>query len=312
MSAMRGVSVVIPTWNGAGLLRENLPPLRDALLRWGGPWELIIVDDCGSDDSDAVVAELCPEALLLRNQVNSGFSRTCNAGFARATQPVVLCLNNDVRVTDGFLAPLLAHFDDDSVFAVTPNIVVEHEGRNQGIVRCLYGKGNLKGSFALRDEQSPVRENLYAIGACVAYDRQKLELLGGYAAELYTPYLFEDVDLSYRAWKRGWRSLYDPAGTVYHLSSATINRQGKRRKRTIYFSNRFVFHWANLTDRLLLGKHLFFAMLHLMFCWIWGDLVYYRAFGMALGRLPQIRDARRRAAGQQRLSDAEIMRRTQG
>ena len=311
MSCCPGVSVVIPTWNGASLLTDNLPPLRQALQEWGGTWELIIVDDAGQDTTAQVVQECCPEARLVRNEQNSGFSRTCNAGFQLATQPVVLCLNNDVRVSVGFLAPMLAHFDDSSVFAVTPNIIVEHEQRNQGIVRGLYGKGNLKGSFAVADECSPVRENLYAIGACVAYDRNKLTELGGYASELYTPYLFEDVDLSYRAWKRGWKSLYEPAGTVWHLSSATINTQGKRKKRTIYFCNRFVFHWANLTDPGFLFRNIFFTVLHLMFCWLWFDLVYYRAFLMALGKLDVIRTARRENGLLQRLSDSDILRRTE-
>lgn len=311
MSRSPGVTVVIPTWNGAALLADNLPPLRQALNAWGGAWEVIVVDDAGQDETAEVVQRCCPEAILLRNEKNSGFSLTCNAGFAQAVHPVVLCLNNDVRVSDGFLAPLLRHFDDQSVFAVTPDIIVEHEQRNQGIVMGLYGKGNLKGSFASAEKKSAVRENLYAIGACVAYDRDKLMQLGGYAADLYTPYLFEDVDLSYRAWKRGWRSLYEPGGAVRHLSSATINRQGKRKKRTIYFCNRFVFHWANLTDAGFLLKNFFFTILHLMFCWLWLDLVYYRAFGMAVARIGAIRKVRLANAPYRRLSDGEILRRTQ-
>lgn len=311
MSAANGVSVVIPTWNGAGLLAANLPPLRRALNDWGGKWEIIIVDDAGQDDTARVVAECCPEARLLRNETNSGFSRTCNAGFAVSSYPLLLCLNNDVLVTDGFIGPMIGHFEDSSVFAVTPNIIVEHEGRNQGIVRGLYGKGNLKGSFASADESSGVRENLYAIGACVTYDREKLRQLGGYGADLYTPYLFEDVDLSYRAWKRGWKSLYEPRGTVFHQSSATINRQGKRKKRTIYFCNRFVFHWANLTDRDFLLKNIFFTFLHLMFCWMWLDLVYYRAFSMAVGRMGAIIQARTENRRHLAMGDGEILKRTE-
>jgi GT2 family glycosyltransferase len=311
MNEPRGVSIVIPTWNGASLLAENLPSLRQALKAWGGKWELVIVDDAGQDETARVVQEYFPEAQLVRNDSNSGFSRTCNAGFALVSQAVVLCMNNDVRVSDGFLAPMLAHFDDPSVFAVTPNIIVEHEQRNQGIVRGLYGKGNLKGSFGSADEFSPVRENLYAIGACVAYDREKLLLLGGYSAELYTPYLFEDVDLSYRAWKRGLKSLYEPGGTVWHLSSATINRQGKRKKRTIYFCNRFIFHWSNLTEPVFLFKNIFFTILHLMFCWLWLDLIYYRAFVMALARIGAIRQARDENRRHERISDTEILQRTE-
>ena len=64
-----------------------------------------------------------------------------------ARYPVAFCINTDVRVESGMVAPVLRHFADESVFAVTPNILVEREGLNQGIVRGLYGKGFPQGKY---------------------------------------------------------------------------------------------------------------------------------------------------------------------
>lgn len=303
------LSIVMPNYNGETLLAENLPPLISAMERWGGEWELIVVDDCSADGSRELLRRDFPAIQLLCNDVNLGFSGTCNRGMAAARFPLVLCINTDVLVEQGFIAPLLEHFSDSSLFAVTPNILAASEGKNQGIVHALYGKGFIKGGFSTLQEQQPLRENLYAIGACVVYDLEKFRALGGYS-ELYSPYLFEDVDLSYRAWKRGWRSIYDPRTTVHHQSSATINTQGKRRKRRIYFRNRFLFHWVNLNDRGMMATHAAFVLLRLCVSFLWGDFNYYASFFSAVRRLGKVRALREQEQGHAILGDRQVLDRT--
>lgn len=311
MADISGVSVVIPNYNGARLLRENLPSVIRAVEEWGGPHEIIVVDDCSRDDSVAVVAEICPSVRLLVNESNLGFAGSCNRGMAAVRYPVAFCINTDVRVEPDLVSPVIRHFADRDVFAVTPNILAEREGKNQGIVKALYGKGFIKGGFAPLDARSEARDNLYAIGACVAYDMEKFRALGGYD-EIYTPYLFEDVDLSYRAWKRGWRSLYEPGATVYHYNSATIGQAGRRRKRTVYFRNRFLFHWLNLTDGRLIALNLLHTALRLAVSFLWLDIPYYMAFLGALGRLGQVMRRRKADKSGNLLADVEILRKTAG
>ncbi|HLO24484.1 MAG TPA: glycosyltransferase family 2 protein [Geobacteraceae bacterium] len=306
-----GISIVIPNYNGEGLLRENLPSIIAALEQWGGEHELIVVDDCSTDGSCLLIREAFPHVTLIVNTVNMGFSKTCNIGMGKVRYPVALCVNNDVKAAPDLIAPLVRHFADDDVFAVTPNILAEREGRNQGIVYGLYGKGFLKGGFAPLEERCGVRENLYAIGACVAYDMAKFRALGGYA-EIFTPYLFEDVDISYRAWKRGWKSVYEPGATVYHYSSATIGKTKKRHKRTIYFRNRFLFHWINLTDQSFMLSNLLHTTLRLAVSFLWFDFPYYAAFWGALCRLGHAMELRKTVKAHLSLGDAEILRRTAG
>jgi GT2 family glycosyltransferase len=141
------------------------------------------------------------------------------------------------------------------------------------------------------------------------YDLAKFRALGGYS-ELYSPYLFEDVDLSYRAWKRGWKSIYDPRTTVHHLSSATINKLGKRRKRRIYFRNRFLFHWVNLTDRTMMATHAAYVLMRLSVSFLWGDFNYYVSFFAALQRLDQVKKLREQEKTYAVLGDRQILART--
>ena len=305
-----GLSIIMPNYNGASLLADNLPPLLRALRLWGGLWELIVIDDASTDESCELIRTTFPEVTLLSNQTNLGFSATCNHGMRNAHFPLALCINTDVLVEENFIAPLLQHFNDSSVFAVTPNVLAASEGKNQGIVRGQCGKGFIRGGFAALDERLPVRENIYAVGACVIYDLSKFRELGGYL-EIYSPYLFEDVDISYRAWKRGWRSIYEPRSTVHHLSSATISKQGKQKKRRIYFRNRFLFHWINTTDYDILLKQQMYTVVRLLFSFLGADFIYYAAFWGALQRFPEARRYRNIEMTQRKLTDRQVLQRTQ-
>ncbi len=311
MLSQPGISVVIPNYNGAKLLGENLPSIIAVLEEWGGAWELIVVDDASSDESTTLLKERFPQVGVIVNPRNLGFAGSCNAGMATARFSVALCVNNDVQAEAGLIAPLLRHFADSDVFAVTPNILAEREGRNQGIVDALYGKGFIKGGFAPLDKRCAERANLYAVGACVAYDMKKFRALEGYA-EIYTPYLFEDVDISYRAWKRGWKSVYEPGATVYHYSSATIAKAGKRRKRRIYFRNRFLFHWINLSDPPFIFRNIIHTMLRLTVSFLWFDFAYYGSFFGALRHVAQVRRIRGTEKGLRKFTDGDILRLTSG
>lgn len=304
-----GISIVIPNYNGEQLLRENIPSIFAAVEQWQGPAEVIIVDDCSADGSCSLIREMFPAARLLVNAKNSGFSKTCNVGMAAARFPILLCINTDVRVEPDLLVTLAPHFTDQELFAVTPRVIVEREGKNQGAVFGRCSGGFIKGSFASAENELPERENLYAVGACVAYDAEKFRALGGYS-EIYSPYLFEDVDISYRAWKRGWKSVYDPTATVWHYSNATLGKVKRHTNKVIYYRNRFIFHWINISDPSVLFWNMLNTLLRLMFSFLLLKFYYYEAFLGALKRRDAIAEIRRKEKTFRMLSDDEIFRRT--
>jgi GT2 family glycosyltransferase len=303
-----GISVVIPNYNGEQLLGEYLPSVLKAVERWDGDVEVIIVDDCSRDESCRVIRENFPSVRLLVNPRNLGFSATCNAGMREARFPILLCVNTDVRVEEDLLAVLAGCFTDPDLFAVTPRVIVEREGKNQGVSFGRFSRGFLKGAFAAASEPVPDRENLYAVGACVAYDAEKFRALGGYS-EIYTPYLFEDVDISYRAWKRGWKSVYTADATVWHYSNATLAKAKRRLNKTIYFRNRFIFHWVNLSDPAFVARNALNTTFRLLVSWIWLNFVYYQAFFAALSKRKEIAALRRAERAHRVLGDAEVLNR---
>lgn len=306
-----GFSIVIPNYNGEQLLRENLPSVFAAVKQWHGNAEVIIVDDCSTDGSCQLMKDIFPEARLLVNPQNVGFSRTCNVGMASAKYSILLCINTDVEVEADLLSLLAPHFTDPELFAVSPRIIVEREGKNQGAVIAAYRRGFVRGGFIGMKDELPVRENLYAVGACAAYDTRKLQALKGYC-ELYSPFLFEDADIAYRAWKRGWKSIYEPAATVWHYSNATLGKDKAKllRNHVIYFRNRFIFHWINLSDPSYVARNAFTILYRLSISFLWFNFTYYKAFWEAVQYWKGIQAVRRTERPHRKFSDAEILRRT--
>jgi GT2 family glycosyltransferase len=86
------------------------------------------------------------------------------------------------------------------------------------------------------------------VGCCFLCPRALWDDLGGYA-EAFAPFLWEDVDLSYRAWRRGRRIVHVPAAVCHHEGSATLREQRTLAEReTVGFRNRALFHLRSLRD----------------------------------------------------------------
>ncbi len=122
------ISVVIPTWKGRRLLEAYLPSVLVAVDVYGKErgreTEIITVEDAGGDDTIAWLRDqYAGRIILLKHQRNLGFAAACQTGFEAAQYPIVLLLNNDVRLRPDCLAPLVKHFMDPQVFAVTGKLL---------------------------------------------------------------------------------------------------------------------------------------------------------------------------------------------
>src|SRR3990172_4378743 len=112
-------SIVIPNWNGKDLLEKFLPSVVAAC---GPSDEIIVVDNASSDGSAQFLRQHFPQVRILEMDRNLGFGGGSNAGVRAASHPVVVLLNNDMRMAPGCLPALLAGFTDRDVFAVSTQI----------------------------------------------------------------------------------------------------------------------------------------------------------------------------------------------
>ena len=310
-------SIVIPNYNGRNLLKDNLPYLNVAAKRYAGRTELIVVDDASTYNSIEYLERHFPDIRTIKIDANVGFAEACEAGIRAARYDIVIMLNTDVRVTEDFIVPLMAHFSDESVFAVSA--MSFGDGRN--IPRELakvpfFKRGHLKFVsaqnpdliHAVTEQDSSPIYTFYAVGAHCAIDKQKYFSLGDFD-NLYYPFYWKDVDLCYRAWKHGWKSTFEPKSNVYHTLSGPIHSENHLSyKANIIKRNRLLFLWKNITSiKYLYLSHLLPVLIRSCFGMLVLDFNFYRVLFSALLRLPQARRCRKleRRRGQQ-LSDERI------
>lgn len=332
-----GVSIVIPTWNGLELLKQFLPSVIQAAHRYYAPTEIIIVDDGSTDDTigwlasegfvEAQKAEIAvateagsraaPHTALkfLRNESNRGFGETCNRGVETAACPLVFLLNNDVEVAPDSIAPLVENFDDAQVFSAHCHVFNFESGQE-----CGTGKlgGFSKGFIRVHRSYVPANGSelkqsrhalysMFASGGSAMFDRRKFLELGGFDA-LLLPAYWEDVEISYRAWKRGYTVLYEPRSVVRHRISSTMRKANQRRMRRIQQRNRIIYHWINLHDVRLIRSHVLWVILLTLTAPLRLKFGYLLSVFAALKRLPAIRKRRREEKAFAKRSDRDLFR----
>ena len=154
-------------------------------------------------------------------------------------------------------------------------------------------------------EEAPV-PTFYASGGASAYAKEKYLTLGGFD-ELYYPFYWEDTDLSYRAWKQGWKVFYQPQSVVYHKHQGTIGKAFKQSYiKEIYYRNRLLFIWRNVTNPLYLTQHLLWLLPHLIGTVLIGKLYYVKGFLLAIKNVGMIWELRKREKQSHQRNDFEI------
>lgn len=309
------LSIVIPNYNGEQILGKNLVKVLSAIEGYSmGSVELIIVDDASSDSSIKIIEDFIDknqknskvDIKLLKStkNKNEGFSSNVNKGVAASSGGIVVLLNSDVIPNKNFVNPLIKHFEDEKVFAVG----CMDESLENGMI-ILRGRGVGKWDKGLLVHSAgdlSKTDTLWVSGGSGAFRRSIWDKLGG-LDEIYNPFYWEDIDLSYRALKSGYITLFEKSSVVRHEHDEGIIKkkyQPARIKRIVY-RNQFIFAWKN-SDFGTLISHLFWLPYHLLTAIFSKDFSLISGFILALGRLPRIINSRKRARKHFIKSDKEI------
>ncbi|MEK7501891.1 MAG: glycosyltransferase family 2 protein [Patescibacteria group bacterium] len=287
------ISIVIPNYNGEELLRKNLPKLIEAVCNYKDI-EIIIVDDGSTDDSINIiqnskfkVQNRNLKLRVIKNKTNLGFSSTVNKGAKEAKGDILVLLNTDVVPEKDFLKPLMEHFNDESVFAVG---CMDKSIENGKTVLRGRGIGKWKKGFLVHKRGEINKTNtLWVGGGSGAFRKLIWDKLGG-LNQIYNPFYWEDIDLSYRALKSGYKVLFEPKSIVYHEheKGAIRKKFSPFKIKTIAYRNQFIFVWENATDISLQFLHVFWLPYHFLKALIRLDAPFFIGFFKAFILLPKI------------------------
>ena len=184
-----GISVIIPNYNGQHLLPLILPAAFVALQKTNLTYEVIVSDDCSTDNSIAFLQHNFTTVKIIESPINKGFSPTANAGIFAAKYQYVLLLNSDVKLTENYFLPLLRYFDKPDTFGVmgkiigwdeilegglAPNAAVMSWTGEQGGIHAAKAKHNVvmtPGGWCYFDHSQTKNEDSITIGSYLPLEK---------------------------------------------------------------------------------------------------------------------------------------------
>lgn len=305
----RDITAVITNYNGRGNLEAYLPAVLEAFRPVPGH-QVLVVDDCSTDDSLAFLQERFPEVRVVAHEVNQGFPGAANSGFQAATTPFVFLLSSDMVPDRGCIERMATLLDSapDVLSISGPQVLPDGSplcGRFRGVLR--------RGSLRVRDHlEQPTRSDgrVYhqfqnAVGL---YRREHFLALGGFC-ELFAPFYFEEVDLSYRAWKLGYRILYEPeARIVHHVEHSSIAAaHGKKARQAHHRIHQYYLFWKNVDQPAWMASHALWLGVRVLFSWLWGDWPFYQACAGFFRNRERLLAKRRWIQERARMSDDQVL-----
>lgn len=291
------VSVIMPNLNGEKLLQKNLPAyIRAKSNPKNNIKEIIVVDDGSWDGSVAFLKKNYPEIKLIKHKVNRGFSAAVNTGARAAKGELLLLINTDVVPEENFLESVFEYFENENVFAVSL-----HE-KSYGWAKGSFTEGYIQ--LAMGEESENSHISFYISGGSGIFRRKIWMELGGMDEKLLSPFYWEDIDLCYRAWKRGYVNLWDPNGRVVHNHESTISKFPKSYVQRVRERNQLLVIWKNIHSPSLFRKHVVGVIARTL-----KHPGYLRIVIMAFGRLGTTLRARRREMKEGRISDEAVFSR---
>ena len=243
------VSVVIPNYNGEELLENNLPFVVDAFKNKKNKIiEIIVVDDASKDDSYGLLKKRFSEIKVIKHKINRGFSASVNTGARMSRGSLIVLLNTDVIPNTDFLVNAITHFKNEKVFAVS-----FHE-KGYGWARGFFSDGFI--NHEQGKESKITHDTFWVNGGSGIFRRSMWMKLGGMDEKLLSPFYWEDIDISYRAAKRGWLLLWEPKAKVVHEHESTMRKISQGFKRRVQERNQLIVIWKNITSPGLFKKHI--------------------------------------------------------
>lgn len=297
---MNKVSIVIPYWNGEEKIRKHLSKVLE-FARANNVLEVITSDDASIDGTVNLLKDQFSEVVVVERKVNKGFASNVNTGFARAEGDFVFLLNSDASPEESSLKYALPHFEDPKVFSVGCN------------VGGVWARGYFKDGFfwhrqALNHSLHSgsgytAHKTLWASGGSAIFRKSIWDELGGMDT-LFDPFYEEDVDLGYRATKRGYINIWEPKSHVNHYKEVGVIAANFKQSVITGTAerNHLIFIWKNITSPNLTSEHQK-ALAKMLIT----HPKYWSVFLAAVRKYPQIMEKRKIEKREAKLTDEEVL-----
>ncbi len=229
-------AVVILNWNGKKFLEKFLP----GVIEHSSPAaDIIIADNDSKDDSLEYLEKNHPGIRIIKLKKNHGFAGGYNLALREIKADFFILLNSDIEVTENWINPVISMMEKDpSIAACQPKIrsfkepqKFEYAGAAGGFID-KYGypfcQGRLFQSLENDEGQyDEAREVFWATGACMFVRSDVFQKLGGFDDDFFAH--MEEIDFCWRAKNQGFKIMYCPDSTIFHIGGGTLPKNNSRK-----------------------------------------------------------------------------------
>lgn len=251
------LAVVILNWNGRKFLKDFLPSVIEHNPDYS---EIVVADNASTDDSVEFLKENYPNVRIILNETNGGFSKGYNDALKQIDAEYYCLLNSDIKVSSGWIDPILKLMDSDENIAVCqPKLLsyfepkkFEYSGAAGGFID-KYGYPFCRGRIFSeietdRGQYNDVCEIFWATGACMFVKADIYHKFGGLDEDFFAH--MEEIDFCWRLKNHGYKIMYCPDSKVYHVGGGTLPKKSSQ-KTYLNFRNNIILLYKNLPSHRL-------------------------------------------------------------
>lgn len=232
------LSVIIVNYNVKHFLEQCLFSVAKAAERV--TTEIIVIDNNSTDGSMAYLGPKFPQVRFVANKENTGFAKACNQGLALASGKYILFLNPDTIVPEDCFQQCTGFLDSDPAAGALGIRMIDGSGRflkesKRAFPSPLTSLYKLTG-LAKLFPRSKVFSRYYLghlaehatneadvlAGAFMMIRKEVLDKTGSFDENFFM--YGEDVDLSYRIQKAGYKNYYFAGSSIIHFKGESTRR----------------------------------------------------------------------------------------
>jgi GT2 family glycosyltransferase len=221
------LSIIIPTANRPDLLRNCL---RSVQANAPADVEILVVADGYPVDACSAIEVDFPTVRLVHLPRRRGFCVAANAGIEAAHGEFIELLNDDTEVQPGWAEAALTAFSEPGIAAVAPLVLRWPDGQlidSAGDEYHRSGIARKRGHGQLLSAEFLAPSEVFGASASGAFYRRDVLLEVGSFPEHFGAY-FDDVDLSFRLRRAGFRVWYEPRSRILHHGSGSHDAADRR------------------------------------------------------------------------------------
>ena len=220
-------SIIILNYNGKNFLENCIDSIKEQTT---SHHEIIVVDNASPDSSGRETAVKYPDCKFILNEKNVGVPEGLNIGIRNSSGKFIILMNNDVKVTKGWLENFFYAYKKHGLALYQPKFLKMNDPEildGTGDMINLFGFGFARDKGQKNTEKHhEVEEVSYASGTCMFLPRKIIDDIGYFDQKLFAYH--EELDFGRRARLCGYKSFYVPQTVIHHYGSAGWGWSGKK------------------------------------------------------------------------------------